>query len=136
MKAWIEALLNGLFGGWLGHALSIPRPLLYAGIMIFATIGAYGMRNSWFDLFLLLVFGLLGYAMRRWDFPVAPVLIGMILGPRADTELRRALQISQSDFSVFFTRPISCTLIVLSVLLVVVPAFLRWRAARRFGTPA
>ena len=124
-----------LVGMW-AKLLSIPRPLLYAGIMIFATIGAYGMRNSWFDLFLLLVFGLLGYAMRRWDFPVAPVLIGMILGPRADTELRRALQISQSDFSVFFTRPISCTLIILSVLLVVVPAFLRWRAARRFGTPA
>ncbi len=124
-----------LVGMW-AKLLSIPRPLLYAGIMIFATIGAYGMRNSWFDLFLLLVFGLLGYAMRRWDFPVAPVLIGMILGPRADTELRRALQISQSDFSVFFTRPISCTLIVLSVLLVVVPAFLRWRKARRFGTPA
>ncbi len=124
-----------LVGMW-AKLLSIPRPLLYAGIMIFATIGAYGMRNSWFDLFLLLVFGLLGYAMRRWDFPVAPVLIGMILGPRADTELRRALQISQSDFSVFFTRPIACTLIILSVLLVVVPAFLRWRAARRFGTPA
>ncbi len=124
-----------LVGMW-AKLLSIPRPLLYAGIMIFATIGAYGMRNSWFDLFLLLVFGLLGYAMRRWDFPVAPVLIGMILGPRADTELRRALQISQSDFSIFFTRPISCTLIILSVLLVVVPAFLRWRAARRFGTPA
>ena len=118
-----------LVGMW-AKLLTIPRPLLYAGIMIFATIGAYGMRNSWFDLFLLLVFGLLGYAMRRWDFPVAPVLIGMILGPRADTELRRALQISQSDFSVFFTRPISCTLIVLSILLVVVPAFLRWRKAR------
>ena len=80
-----------LVGMW-AKLLTIPRPLLYAGIMIFATIGAYGMRNSWFDLFLLLVFGLLGYAMRRWDFPVAPVLIGMILGPRADTELRRALQ--------------------------------------------
>ena len=89
------------------------------------------MRNSWFDLLLLLLFGLLGYAMRRWDFPVAPVLVGMILGPRADTELRRALQISQSDFSIFFTRPVACTLIVLSMLLVVVPAWLRWRKARR-----
>ena len=111
--------------------LTIPRPLLYAGILIFASIGAYGMRNSWFDLLLLLLFGLLGYAMRRWDFPVAPVLVGMILGPRADTELRRALQISQSDFSIFFTRPVACTLIVLSILLVVVPAWLRWRKARR-----
>jgi putative tricarboxylic transport membrane protein len=111
--------------------LSIPRPMLYAGILIFATIGAYGMRNSAFDLLLLLLFGLLGYGMRRWDFPVAPLLIGMILGPRADTELRRALQISQSDFSVFFTRPIACTLIVSSILLIVVPVWLRWRRRRR-----
>jgi putative tricarboxylic transport membrane protein len=64
------------------------------------------------------------------------VLIGMILGPRADTELRRALQISQSDFSVFFTRPISGTLLVLSVLLVVVPVAWRWRQAQRRRRPA
>ena len=94
-----------LVGIWV-RLLSIPRQYLYAGIVIFATIGAYGMRNSWFDLLLLWLFGILGYGMRRWDIPVAPVLIGMILGPRADTELRRALQISQSDFSVFLTRPI------------------------------
>jgi putative tricarboxylic transport membrane protein len=111
--------------------LAIPRPYLYAGILVFASIGAYGMRNSWFDLLLLLLFGVVGYAMRRWDFPVAPVLVGMILGPRADTELRRALQISQSDFSIFFTRPVSCALIVLAVLLVVVPTFMRWRKRRR-----
>ncbi|HVF65166.1 MAG TPA: tripartite tricarboxylate transporter permease [Casimicrobiaceae bacterium] len=116
--------------------LSIPRPYLYAGIVIFATIGAYGMRNSWFDLLLLLIFGLLGYAMRRWDFPIAPVLVGMILGPRADTELRRALQISQSDFSIFLTRPIACTLIVLSLLLVAIPVWMRWRKRRNGPLPA
>ncbi len=124
-------VLNLPMAGMWARLLTIPRPLLYAGILIFATIGAYGMRQSWFDLLLLLIFGLLGYAMRRWDFPVAPVLVGMILGPRADTELRRALQISQSDFSVFLTRPVACTLIVLSILLVAVPAWLRWRKSRR-----
>ena len=124
-------VLNLPLAGMWARLLTIPRPLLYAGILIFATIGAYGMRQSWFDLLLLLIFGLLGYAMRRWDFPVAPVLVGMILGPRADTELRRALQISQSDFSVFLTRPVACTLIVLSILLVAVPAWMRWRKSRR-----
>jgi putative tricarboxylic transport membrane protein len=69
--------------------------------------------------------------MKRWDIPVAPCLVGMILGPRADTELRRALQISQSDFSVFFTRPISAALLAIALSLVVVPAFMRWRKARR-----
>ena len=124
-------VLNLPLAGMWARLLSIPRHYLYAGILIFATIGAYGMRNSWFDLLLLLIFGLLGYAMRRWDFPVAPVLVGMILGPRADTELRRALQISQSDFSIFLTRPMACTLIVLSILLVAVPAWMRWRKQRR-----
>ena len=60
----------------------------------------------------------------------------MILGPRADTELRRALQISQSDFSVFFTRPLSGTLLALSLLLLVVPVAWRWRQARRRHGPA
>ena len=124
-----------LVGIWV-RLLAIPRQYLYAGIVIFATIGAYGMRNSWFDLFLLWLFGVLGYGMRRWDIPVAPVLIGMILGPRADTELRRALQISQSDFSVFFTRPLSGTLLALSLLLLVVPVAWRWRQARRRHGPA
>jgi putative tricarboxylic transport membrane protein len=124
-------VLNLPMAGVWARLLTIPRPMLYAGIVVFATIGAYGMRNSWFDLFLLLLFGLMGYAMKRWDIPIAPCLVGMILGPRADTELRRALQISQSDFSVFFSRPISVALIAIAVAVVVVPAFLRWRAARR-----
>jgi len=134
-NAMLLVLNLPLVGIWV-RLLSIPRQYLYAGIVIFATIGAYGMRNSWFDLLLLWLFGILGYGMRRWDIPVAPVLIGMILGPRADTELRRALQISQSDFSVFIARPISGTLIVLSVLLVVVPVAWRWREASRRRRPA
>jgi putative tricarboxylic transport membrane protein len=111
--------------------LTIPRPYLYAGIVVFATIGAYGMRNSWFDLALLWIFGVAGFVMRRWSIPVAPVLVGMILGPRADVELRRALQISQSDFSVFVTRPISCTLLVVSLALIVLPMLWRWRQSKR-----
>jgi putative tricarboxylic transport membrane protein len=105
--------------------------MLYAGIVVFATISAYGMRNSWFDLFLLLFFGLVGYVMKRWDIPVAPCLVGMILGPRADTELRRALQISQNDFTVFVTHPISAALLGVALLLVIVPPLMRVRERRR-----
>lgn len=124
-------VLNLPMAGVWARLLSIPRPMLYAGIVVFATISAYGMRNSWFDLFLLAFFGLIGYAMKRWDIPVAPCLVGMILGPRADTELRRALQISQSDFSVFVTRPISAALLAIALALIVVPAIARWRRVRR-----
>jgi putative tricarboxylic transport membrane protein len=109
-----------LIGLWV-KVLSIPRDLLYAGILVFATLGAYSLHQSWIDLATLYVFGLLGFAMRRWDFPVGPAVIGLILGPLAETQFRRALSISQGDATVFFTQPISATLLALTALLIVVP---------------
>ena len=73
--------------------------------------GAYGIRQSWFDLLLLFVIGLLGMAMRRFDFPTAPVIVGLILGPIAEKQMRNALSISQGDWSVFVTQPISATIL-------------------------
>src|SRR5574341_2029158 len=92
-----------LIGMWV-KVLEIPRDLLYAGILVFATLGAYSLHQSWIDLATLYVFGLLGFAMRRWDIPVGPAVIGLILGPLAETQFRRALSISQGDATVFFTR--------------------------------
>jgi putative tricarboxylic transport membrane protein len=109
-----------MVGLWI-KLLSIPRPLLYGGILIFATLGAYGLRNSWFDLLLLYIIGLIGFVMRRYDIPIAPTIVGMILGPMAEQQLRRALSISQGDASVFFTQPISATVLAITVLLVVGP---------------
>ena len=77
------------------------------------------------DLVTLYVFGLLGFAMRRWGFPVAPAVIGLILGPLAETQFRRALSISQGDPSVFFTSPISASLLALTAALIVVPWIVR-----------
>jgi putative tricarboxylic transport membrane protein len=109
--------------------LAIPRPLLYAGILVFATLGAYSLHQSVVDLITLLVFGLLGFVMRRFGFPVAPAVIGLILGPMAETQFRRALSISQGDLSVFVTQPISATLLALTAALIVVPWV--WRRVRR-----
>jgi putative tricarboxylic transport membrane protein len=109
-----------MVGLWV-KLLSIPRPLLYGGILIFATLGAYGLRNSWFDLLLLYIIGLIGFVMRRYDIPVAPTIVGMILGPLAEQHLRRALSISQGDPSVFFTHPISATVLTITALLVIGP---------------
>ncbi len=96
--------------------LRIPAPLLYAGILVFSTIGTYGITQSQVDLILLYVIGAIGYLMRRYDFPTAPVIIGMILGPLAEQTLRQALTISAGDWSVFFTRPLSATILALAVL--------------------
>jgi putative tricarboxylic transport membrane protein len=85
--------------------LKIPKPQLYAGILIFATVGAYGMRQSAFDLVLLWGIGLVGVLMRRFDFPTAPVVIGMILGPLAEAQLRNALSIGEGSGKVFLRAP-------------------------------
>jgi putative tricarboxylic transport membrane protein len=95
--------------------------------LVFATLGAYSLHQSWVDLLTLYVFGLLGFAMRRWDIPVGPAVIGLILGPLAETQFRRALAISEGDASVFFTQPISATLLALTFLLIFIPWLLRRR---------
>jgi putative tricarboxylic transport membrane protein len=96
--------------------LQIPAPLLYAGILVFATIGTYGITQSPVDLILLYLIGGIGYLMRRYDFPAAPVIIGMILGPLAEQNFRQAMTISAGDWTVFFTRPLSATILALAAL--------------------
>ena len=84
--------------------LQIPRPYLYAGILLFASLGSYAVNADPLDLVLLLVIGLLGFAMRRFGWPVAPAVIGLILGPVAETNLRRALAIGEGDPAVLVRR--------------------------------
>jgi putative tricarboxylic transport membrane protein len=122
-----------LVGLWV-KLLKIPRPPLYAGILIFATVGVYGMRQSAFDLYLMLGVGLLGLAMRRFDFPAAPLIVGMILGPLAEAQMRNALSIGEGKWTVFLERPASATLLAVVVAVLVVPRLLAWRRRRHgFG---
>jgi putative tricarboxylic transport membrane protein len=120
-----------LVGIWV-KLLQIPRPQLYAGILVFAGMGVYGMRQSPFDVFLLYAIGLMGFLMRRYGFTTAPVVVGMILGPLAEEQLRRSLAISEGDVSVFFTRPISGGILAVTILLLVAP----WLWGRRRRSPA
>ena len=104
-----------LIGLWV-RLLKIPAPQLYAGILVFATVGSYGISQSPMDLVLLYVLGAVGFLMRRFDFPTAPVIIGMILGPLAETQFRRAMTIANGDWSVFYTHPLSLTLLTLALI--------------------
>jgi len=113
-----------LVGLWV-KLLKIPRAPLYAGILIFATIGVYGMRQSAFDLWLMLGVGLLGVLMRRFDFPTAPVIVGMILGPLAEAQMRNALSIGEGKWGVFVERPMSATLLAIVVAVLVLPRLLK-----------
>jgi putative tricarboxylic transport membrane protein len=99
--------------------LNVPKPQLYAAILVVATLGAYSVHRSAGDLLLLAFIGALGFILRRLDMPIAPVMIGVILGPMADQQLRRALAISDGDWSVFVTRPIAATLLAIAVVSVV-----------------
>jgi putative tricarboxylic transport membrane protein len=109
-----------LVGMWV-KLLKIPRPPLYAGILIFATIGVYGMRQSAFDLFLMLGIGLVGVVMRRFDFPTAPVVVGMILGPLAEAQMRNALSIGEGSWGIFLHRPVSAVLLAIVVAALLLP---------------
>jgi putative tricarboxylic transport membrane protein len=124
-----------LVGLWV-RLLAVPLPLLYGGILLFSTLGVYSLNNSTFDLILLVIVGLLGFTMRRYDFPVAPAIIGLILGRIAEAQFRRALSISQGDPSVFVTHPISAGLLVVALLIVIIPPLWRWRNARLAKQPA
>ena len=115
-----------MVGLWV-KLLKIPKPYLYAGILIFATVGVYGMRQSAFDLFLLYAIGVLGVVMRRFDFPTAPVIVGMILGPLAEAQLRNAMSIGEGSAMVFVQRPVSLLLIVVVLAVLVLPRLAkRW----------
>jgi putative tricarboxylic transport membrane protein len=119
-----------MIGIWV-KVLEVPKPQLYAGILIFATLGAYSLHQSITDLLVLAGFGLLGFLMRRRGFPTAPAVIGLILGPMAETQLRRALSISQGDMTVFVSRPLSATFLGITALLLVVPFAVRHYRKRR-----
>jgi TctA family transporter len=131
MSFWIGnvmllALNLPLIGIWI-RLLQIPFHILMPGILMFICIGAYAINNTVFDVYLVLVFGALGYAMRLADFPPAPLILGFVLGPMMEENLRRALLISRGDFLVFLTRPISAVLVLVTVALV---AWAIWSAIR------
>jgi len=113
-----------LVGLWV-KLLKIPPPWLYAGIIVISTAGVYGAGNSVFNVGLLFVFGLIGYAMRRFDFPAAPLIVGLILAPMAEQSMRQALTISMGDWSTFVTRPLSASLLGVATVLVVTPPVYR-----------
>jgi TctA family transporter len=113
-------LLNlPLIGLWV-RMLTIPYHLLFPAIIAFCCIGAYSVNNNVFDVFMMALFGVVGYALIKLDFEPAPLLLGFVLGPMLEENLRRAMLISRGDATVFVTHPLSLTLLAISAVLLAV----------------
>src|ERR1043166_7775678 len=118
-----------LIGMWV-RLVMVPYQYLFPAILVFCGIGVFSLSNSEFDIYLMALFGALGYLFSKLGCEPAPMLLAFILGPMMEKYLRRAMLISRGDWSVFFTRPISLTLLVLAVLAmatVLIPAFSKTR---------
>ncbi|HSX92814.1 MAG TPA: tripartite tricarboxylate transporter permease [Hydrogenophaga sp.] len=108
-----------LIGMWI-KLLTVPYKWLYPAIVLFCAIGVYSTNNNSFDIWMVALFGLIGYVFIKLGCEPAPLLLGLILGPMMEEYLRRALLISRGDWAVFVTRPISASLLVVAVLLLII----------------
>jgi putative tricarboxylic transport membrane protein len=108
-----------LIGVWV-KMISVPYHLLFPAILVFCAIGVFSLANAQFDIFLMALFGILGYVFRKLDCEPAPMMLGFILGPMMEEYLRRALLMQKGSAMVFVTRPISATLLAVSAIALVV----------------
>ena len=115
---FILLIMNVPFATLWIKLLKIPRLLLYPGLLIFSLIGAYSINNSIFDVYLALLFGVVGYAFSRMSLEPAPLILGYILGPMFEEYGRRALFISRGDFEIFYRSPIAITILTVTTTLV------------------
>jgi putative tricarboxylic transport membrane protein len=125
------ALNLPLIGMWV-QILKVPYWLLSPLIVLFCLIGSYSINNSTMDMIFMLVFGVIGYLMKKMSLEAPPLMLAFVLGPMMETALRQSLIKSGGSFSIFFTRPISSTLLIIAILLLIVP-LLPWLGRLRPG---
>ena len=108
-----------LIGIWV-KLLQIPYRMLYPGILVFMSIGVFSLSNNPFDMLILGIYGVFGIVCMKLEMEMAPLALGVVLGPLMEENLRRAMLLSRGDPSVFFTRPISGGFMVASIVLLIV----------------
>jgi putative tricarboxylic transport membrane protein len=120
-------VLNLPLAGVWARVMLLPRPLLFGGVLVLASVGAYTLNRSLLDVALLYVVGVLGLVLRRCKIPLVPAVLGLVLGPMAEQQFRRAMAISEGDLTVLVTRPISAALLAAALVVLVAP----WAIERR-----
>jgi putative tricarboxylic transport membrane protein len=105
-----------LIGMWV-QVLKVPYRILFPLILLFCLIGVYSVGNAIFDIYVMIAFGVLGYLMRKLGYEPAPLVLAFVLGPMMESNLRKALIISDGSFGIFVERPISLTCLILAAVL-------------------
>jgi len=116
------------------QVLKVPYKILFPLILLFCLIGVYSVSNAVFDIYIMILFGIVGYLMKKFDYEGAPLVLAFVLGPLLENNLRKSLIMSQGDFSIFFTRPLSAVSLVLALLLLVSP-LIPWMGKKRAEIP-
>jgi putative tricarboxylic transport membrane protein len=118
---------------WIGvvvKVLSVPQPIVITLVAMFCVIGGYTERNDITDVWMIFIFGVVGYLCEKFEFPVAPIVLGTILGPVAESAFVRTMIRYENDWTVFFTRPISGVILTLALLALVLPVLRHLRGLR------
>jgi putative tricarboxylic transport membrane protein len=111
--------------------LRVPQHILIGGIFVISIIGVYSVRSSTWDLIVLFLFGVIGFVLRRLRFDLAPIILGIVIGPVFEKAFRETIFLSRGDLGIFFSRPISCSLLIIAVLIIVLPALYKFYRRRR-----
>jgi putative tricarboxylic transport membrane protein len=126
--ALIWVLINGLIGArWYAKLLSIPRYMLLPMIMLLCMVGSFSLANNLFDVVMVVVFGALGYFLQKADISPAPIILGVVLGPMFETNLRRAMILSQGNILPFVTRPVALVITAIIIYIVATAVFQWWK---------
>ena len=123
-------LVGKFFTRWYAHITRIPFEILSPIVLTFCIAGSYSTNNRIYDIYIILLFGIVAYILRRLDFQMVPILLGIVLGPLAEKNFRRAMVISEGSWSIFFTRPIACAFIVVAVVSVTIFAIRNQRSRK------
>ncbi len=101
--------------------LTVPKMIVAAIIVVLCVIGAYALGNNMFDVWVMAIFGIIGFFMKKYEYPASPIILALILGPMMESNFRRSLLMSEGDLFIFFSRPISAVLLILAILTLFTP---------------
>jgi len=120
---FILLILNLPFVPLFANILRIPKKVLLPLVILFCITGMYTVNNSVFDIWMMLLFGAMGFLMRKSAYEAAPLLLALVLGPKLEIAFRQSLMISHGDFAVFVTRPVSMVFLIGTVIFLLIPVF-------------